>query len=182
MNDLALAAFAAETGGHVVDEPKELRFARFRRTFDGESFRASLEARNLRFVGRSEPGYPRLLRELHDPPPGLFLRGSADVELLSEPAVAIVGARMCSSYGGQVARMLGRELAAAGLVIVSGLARGVDGEAPSSRDGSASTASSSPSTPRASSRRHGGSRPGTGSSQASRAPRSWSRPAKPRAR
>jgi len=129
MNDLALAAFAAETGGHVVEEPKELRFARFRRTFDRESFRASLDARGLRFIGRSEPGYPTLLRELHDPPPGLFLRGSADVELLSEPAVAIVGARMCSSYGGQVARMLGRELAAAGLVIVSGLARGVDGEA-----------------------------------------------------
>jgi DNA processing protein len=128
VNDLALAAFAAETGGHVVEEPKELRFARFRRTFDGERFRASLETRGLRFVGRSEPGYPRLLRELHDPPPGLFLR-SADVELLSEPAVAIVGARMCSSYGGQVARMLGRELAGAGLVIVSGLARGVDGEA-----------------------------------------------------
>ena len=45
------------------------------------------------------------------------------------PAVAIVGARSCSPYGAQVARMLGRELAAAGLVVVSGLARGVDGEA-----------------------------------------------------
>src|SRR5437764_10194661 len=129
MNDLALAVFAAETGGHVVEEPKELRFARFRRTFDRESFRASLDARGLRFIGRSEPGYPTLLRERHAPPPGLFLRGSADVELLSEPAVAIVGARMCSSYGGQVARMLSRELASAGLVVVSGLARGVDGEA-----------------------------------------------------
>jgi DNA processing protein len=129
MSELALAAFAAETGGHVVEEPRERRFERFKRTFDVEGFRASLDARGLRFVGRSEPGYPGLLRELHDPPPGLFLRGSADVEVLSEPAVAIVGARMCSSYGGQVARMLGRELAAAGLVIVSGLARGVDGEA-----------------------------------------------------
>lgn len=129
MNDLALAAFAAETGGHVVDEPKDVRFERFTRAFDGEGFRASLDARGLRFVGRSEPPYPRLLRELHDPPAGLFLRGSADVELLSEPAVAIVGARMCSSYGRQVARMLGRELASAGLVVVSGLARGVDGEA-----------------------------------------------------
>jgi DNA processing protein len=129
MNDLTLAAFAAETGGHVVDEPNELRFERFRRGFDGEAFRASLEARGLRFVGRSETGYPRLLRELHDPPPGLFLRGSADGELLCEPAVAVVGARMCSSYGGQVARILARELAGAGLVIVSGLARGVDGEA-----------------------------------------------------
>ena len=73
MNDLALAAFAAETGGHVVEEPKERRFARFRRTFDSEGFRASLDARGLRFLGRSEPSYPRLLRELHDPPPGLFL-------------------------------------------------------------------------------------------------------------
>jgi DNA processing protein len=43
--------------------------------------------------------------------------------------VAIVGARACSTYGAQVARMLGRELAASGLVVVSGLARGVDGEA-----------------------------------------------------
>jgi DNA processing protein len=129
MNDLALAAFAAETGGHVVNEPKELRFERFRRGFDSEGFRASLEARRLRFVGRSEPDFPKLLAELHDPPPGLFLRGSADAELLSEPAVAVVGARMCSSYGGHVARMLGRELAGAGLVIVSGLARGVDAEA-----------------------------------------------------
>jgi len=43
--------------------------------------------------------------------------------------VAVVGARGCSAYGAQVARMLGRELGAAGLVVVSGLARGIDGEA-----------------------------------------------------
>ena len=129
MNDLALAAFAAETGGHVVHVPKERRFERFSRAFDTEGYRAALAARGLRFLGRSDPGFPRLLRELHDPPPGLFLRGSADAELLSQPAVAIVGARSCSSYGSQVARLLGRELAAAGLVVVSGLARGVDGEA-----------------------------------------------------
>jgi DNA processing protein len=49
--------------------------------------------------------------------------------LLQEPAVAIVGARACSSYGRSVARSLARELAAAGLVVVSGLARGIDGEA-----------------------------------------------------
>jgi DNA processing protein len=72
---------------------------------------------------------PELLRQIHDPPRFLYLRGSADAELLARPAVAIVGARACSPYGAQVARMLGRELAAAGLVVVSGLARGVDGEA-----------------------------------------------------
>ena len=53
----------------------------------------------------------------------------ADVELLARPAVAIVGARACSAYGRQIARSLGRDLAAAGLVVVSGLARGVDAEA-----------------------------------------------------
>jgi len=50
-------------------------------------------------------------------------------ELLDRAAVAVVGARACSPYGAQVARLLGRELAAAGLVVVSGLARGIDGEA-----------------------------------------------------
>jgi len=72
---------------------------------------------------------PELLRQIHDPPRTLFLRGAAEVEVLGRPAVAIVGARACSTYGAQVARMLGRELAASGLVVVSGLARGVDGEA-----------------------------------------------------
>jgi DNA processing protein len=129
MSDLALAAFAAETGGHVVHEPKEQRFKRFRRAFDESRYRSSLAAKGFRFVGRSDPAFPPLLRELHDPPPGLFVRGSAEAALLSQPAVAIVGARACSSYGAQVARLLGRELAAAGLVVVSGLARGIDGEA-----------------------------------------------------
>lgn len=72
---------------------------------------------------------PALLGAIHDPPKRLYLRGAAAADLLAQPAVAIVGARACSPYGAQVARMLGRELAAAGLVVVSGLARGVDGEA-----------------------------------------------------
>jgi DNA processing protein len=72
---------------------------------------------------------PPLLRAIHGPPSRLYLRGVADPELLARPAVAIVGARACSAYGTQVARTLGRELAAAGLVVISGLARGIDGEA-----------------------------------------------------
>jgi DNA processing protein len=72
---------------------------------------------------------PPLLRAIHGPPSRLYLRGAADPELLARPAVAIVGARACSAYGAQVARMLGRDLATAGLVVVSGLARGIDGEA-----------------------------------------------------
>jgi DNA processing protein len=89
---------------------------------------AAVEAvRGVRRLRR--PDLPELLRQIYDPPRNLFLRGSADAEVLRRPAVAIVGARACSPYGSQVARMLGRELAAAGLVVVSGLARGIDGEA-----------------------------------------------------
>jgi len=73
--------------------------------------------------------FPPLLRAIYDPPPRLYLRGGGEAELLSRPCAAVVGARACSPYGAQVARMLGRELATAGLVVVSGLARGIDGEA-----------------------------------------------------
>jgi len=84
-------------------------------------------ASHVRSLRRND--LPELLRQIHDPPRTLFLRGSASADVLEQAAVAVVGARACSPYGSQVARMLGRELAAAGLVVVSGLARGVDGEA-----------------------------------------------------
>jgi DNA processing protein len=80
-------------------------------------------------VRRSDTLFPPRLRAIFDPPRALFLRGEGDLELLARRTAAVVGARSCSPYGGQVARMLGRDLAAAGLVVVSGLARGIDGEA-----------------------------------------------------
>ena len=84
--------------------------------------------KDLRRLRRRDAGYPGLLAAIHDPPPALFVRGCATDEVLSQPAVAVVGARACSAYGRSVARSLGRELAAAGLVVVSGMARGIDGE------------------------------------------------------
>jgi DNA processing protein len=129
MNELALAAFAAETGSHVVVEPRNARFARFARDFDGVGYLRGVRERGFDFVARSEERFPPLVRAIHDPPPGLFLRGAADASILARTAVAVVGARSCSPYGAAVARTLGRELAAAGLVVVSGLARGIDGEA-----------------------------------------------------
>ena len=84
---------------------------------------------SIRRLRRRDSGYPPLLAAIHDPPPAIHLRGEAVDETLSRPAVAIVGARSCSAYGRSVARSLGRELAAAGLVVVSGMARGIDGEA-----------------------------------------------------
>ena len=84
---------------------------------------------SVRRLRRGDPGYPVLLRQIPDPPASLWLRGDADVDVLDAPAVAIVGARACSGYGRSVARMLASELSAAGAVVVSGLARGIDGEA-----------------------------------------------------
>jgi len=129
VSELTTAAFAAETGTHLVAEPRSGRYAAFARRFDAAGYEAELVRRGLRFLPRSAPEFPSLLAAIHDPPVGLFLRGSSPLELLGRPAVAIVGARACSPYGAQVARDCGRELGAAGLVIVSGLARGVDGHA-----------------------------------------------------
>lgn len=129
MSELAVAVFAAETGSHHVEQPRSARYASFVRGFDEQAYRALLVERGLRFLGRADPAFPPLLRAIHDPPVGLFLRGDAEPELLARPTVAVVGARACSAYGSQVARALGRELAGAGLVVVSGLARGIDGAA-----------------------------------------------------
>ena len=75
----------------------------------------------------ADPDYPPLLREIVDPPLALHVRG--DRALLAEPSVAIVGSRRASPYAINVARQLGDDLARSGLVIVSGLARGVDAAA-----------------------------------------------------
>jgi DNA processing protein len=127
MSDLALAVFASETGAHLIRPPGGRSWVAHLCGFDPARYLQQLAASGLRWLAR--PELPPLLRAIHDPPPGLFIRGDADLCVLTQPAVAIVGARACSSYGASVARMLGRELAAAGLVVVSGLARGVDAEA-----------------------------------------------------
>jgi DNA processing protein len=72
----------------------------------------------------TEPEYPQTLLQIYDPPVLLYLRG--DPQVLNLPSISIVGTRKPTLYGTQMARRLGRELAARGLVIVSGLARGID--------------------------------------------------------
>jgi len=74
------------------------------------------------------PDYPAQLSQIFDPPALLYLRG-ARPDVLTLPCVAIVGARSCSDYGAHVAFAFARAVAAAGAVVVSGLARGIDGAA-----------------------------------------------------
>lgn len=79
----------------------------------------------MRVVERGREGYPALLETISDPPARLWVRG----ELGGAPGVAIVGTRRATRYGLEMARAMGRAVAAAGWTVVSGLARGVDGEA-----------------------------------------------------
>lgn len=74
-----------------------------------------------------EPGYPAALAALDQPPPMIYAKGR--IELLSGHTLAIVGSRQCSAAGQAMARQLASKLGAQGMVIVSGLARGIDAAA-----------------------------------------------------
>jgi DNA processing protein len=79
---------------------------------------------NARIIALSDPEYPPRLKEIYDPPVILFVKGS--VELLSRPGIAMVGTRHPTPYGSGMAERLATDLAARGLVIISGMARGID--------------------------------------------------------
>jgi DNA processing protein len=80
-----------------------------------------------RLIVIGDAAYPPLLAAVDPPPPLLWVRG--DPALLSRPAVAVVGARVASAAGQRFARELASRLGAAGLTVVSGMARGIDGAA-----------------------------------------------------
>lgn len=75
------------------------------------------------FITTRDASYPRLLREIHDPPIGLYRRGSY---AFGQPCIAIVGSRRTTLYGQATAQKLARELVRLGYCVVSGLARGID--------------------------------------------------------
>jgi DNA processing protein len=89
--------------------------------------RAQAAALGIAAVAWNDPSYPARLLTIPDCPPLLWLRGS--LSALDGPTVAIVGARSASIAGVEIAERLGAELAARGVTVVSGLARGVDGAA-----------------------------------------------------
>jgi DNA processing protein len=75
-------------------------------------------------VSLDDPRYPERLKEIYDPPLVLYVRG--DPELLAKPGIAVVGTRHPTPYGSGMAERLACDLAGQGLVIISGMARGVD--------------------------------------------------------
>ncbi|WP_345812453.1 DNA-processing protein DprA [Paraburkholderia sp. PREW-6R] len=100
----------------------------------GPEFDAQLEAvvnwcdqPGNQVVMLDDPAYPPALLTMPDPPPMLYIKGR--LELLHEKAIAIVGSRSATPQGVEDAERFGRELAAAGVAVVSGLALGIDGAA-----------------------------------------------------
>ena len=87
----------------------------------------ALEKPGLAWLHRSSPAFPAALAEIADPPWGLWVRGESLA--LDRPWTAVVGTRLPSEAAKRAAFALGRGLSAAGSVVVSGLARGIDGQA-----------------------------------------------------
>jgi DNA processing protein len=98
--------------------------------FDGKARAAAEEewamvvANGANILTYSCLAYPERLKEIYDPPPVLWVRG--EMSLLARPSIAIVGTRHPSPYGSGVAEMLARDLAVRRLLVVSGMARGID--------------------------------------------------------
>lgn len=86
-----------------------------------------LKKKNIRMVTLEDSEYPRRLLHIYDRPVCLFVKGRLPDE--SKPSVAVVGARSCSEYGRQTAFFIGEYLGRAGVNVISGLARGIDGAA-----------------------------------------------------
>jgi DNA processing protein len=97
---------------------------------DGKALQAAnveleaLQKNNGSFLTFNDPDYPERLREIFDAPALLWVRG--DRTLLAQPSIAVVGTRHPTPYGTGMAEMLSRDLAMRGMVILSGMARGVD--------------------------------------------------------
>lgn len=113
----ALPSFARRAGRAVDICPEEDAVAELR----------AARKVGARPVFTIEPGYPPALAAVDAPPPLLYVKGRP--ELLAAPCVAIVGSRQASAAGTKLSRLFARELAEGGLVIVSGLARGIDAAA-----------------------------------------------------
>ena len=105
--------------GPVISET----VANWREHFDLAREEERMARSGADFITTRDAGYPKQLKEIHDPPIGLYRKGRYD---FGQPCVAIVGSRRTTLYGQGVAKKFGAELARLGFGIVSGLARGID--------------------------------------------------------
>ncbi len=94
-----------------------------RERIDLDRLLETIDQKEIAYITLLDEGYPEELKNISDPPPVLYYKGELN---FSYPAVAIVGARGCSNYGKKVAENFACQLAERGVVVISGLARGID--------------------------------------------------------
>jgi DNA processing protein len=126
----AQAAWQASEGAlrqAGIDRRARENLLKMRRDIDLPAVVAEIRAAKIQLLTWQDESYPPYLKEIPDPPPVLYLRG--DLQTRDQWAIAVVGTRRASAYGRHVTRQLVSDLARSGATIISGLARGIDGEA-----------------------------------------------------
>lgn len=109
----------------VVKEKKAEKIEIFSGAWDVEGKYKELEKKKILFIPRNDKRYPERLEKLENPPYALYCLGSLPKE--QTPAVAVIGARECSEYGRNMAQAFAAKMAEAGVTVISGMARGIDG-------------------------------------------------------
>jgi len=108
----------------AVTEENVRAVLRARETDPPEQMQAELDSKGIKFISKYSFEYPPLLRDVPDAPLGLYVRGS--LPPFDMPYIGVIGSRRCTQYGSTVAYKFSKDLAARGVVIVSGMARGID--------------------------------------------------------
>ena len=114
-----------EAGAKTAGDKEEWQALLNARRQEPERIEEELAQAGISFVSALEEGFPDKLREIPDPPFGIYYKGKMPGE--TEPAAAIIGARLASGYGREQARRFGRQISARGIAVISGMARGIDG-------------------------------------------------------
>lgn len=109
-------------GGFNPDQAAGIAFSR--KSVDPWGEMEKLSRQGVHYIEYNNPSYPEVLKNIFDPPPGIFVRG--DICAGKQLSVALVGSRKPTSYGVAVAERLAFDLSSAGITVVSGMARGID--------------------------------------------------------
>lgn len=119
-----LYEYGIQKGNNFLREEQKTNISKCKESWNISKEWEILQKKKINVVGLLQKTYPEKLSQINDPPPVLYCKGKK--EILNKPSVAVIGARGCSNYGSLVAKELGRQLANMGIVVVSGMARGVD--------------------------------------------------------
>ncbi len=109
----------------LLTRKQVLSLEKSRGMWDFEQERKKLDERGIMFIPRIDQQFPEKLKNIPNSPFAIYVRGKLPNPEV--PSVAVIGARMCSEYGRFMARKFGQGLALAGVQVISGMARGIDG-------------------------------------------------------